>query len=101
MSNVSREVTFEAAAASSVLSQHQITVLLVDDQPMIGEAVRRMLATQPDIAFKYCQDPTQAIKMAQELKPTVILQDLVMPQMDGLTLVKFFRANPETRLVPM
>ena len=39
--------------------------------------------------------------MANELAPTVILQDLVMPEIDGLTLVKFFRANPATREVPM
>ncbi len=35
------------------------------------------------------------------MQPTVILQDLVMPGIDGLTLVKFFRANPATRQVPM
>jgi PleD family two-component response regulator len=33
---------------------------------------------------------------ANEFGPTVILQDLVMPEVDGLTLVKFFRANPAT-----
>ena len=35
------------------------------------------------------------------MAPTVILQDLVMPEIDGLTLVKFFRANPKTREVPL
>jgi sigma-B regulation protein RsbU (phosphoserine phosphatase) len=39
--------------------------------------------------------------MANELKPTVILQDLVMPDVDGLTLLKFFRANAATRETPM
>jgi phosphoserine phosphatase RsbU/P len=82
-------------------SAHRVTVLLVDDQPIVAEAVRRMLAPEADITFHYCQDPTQAIAQANALGPTVILQDLVMPELDGLTLVKFFRVNPATREVPL
>lgn len=82
-------------------AEHPVTVLLVDDQPIIAEAVRRMLTGEGDIRFHYCADPTQAIAQANALEPTVILQDLVMPEMDGLTLVKFFRANPKTREVPL
>ena len=81
--------------------EHPVTVLLVDDQAIIAEAVRRMLAAEADIRFHYCGDPTKAVEVANELSPTVILQDLVMPEIDGLTLVKFFRANPRTREVPM
>ncbi len=71
----------------------QITVLLIDDQAIIAEAIRRMLASETDIVFHYCNDPTQALKVAIEVQPTVILQDLVMPQMAGLLLVEFFRAK--------
>ncbi len=78
-----------------------ITVLLIDDQPIIAEAVRRMLADQTDIAFHYCQNPTHALETAAEIKPTVILQDLVMPDIDGLLLVRYFRANPGTQNVPL
>jgi CheY-like chemotaxis protein len=78
-----------------------VTVLLVDDQPIVGEAVRRMLASERDIVFHFCSDPARAIDTANTVQPTVILQDLVMPGIDGLTLVKFFRANPGTRQVPM
>jgi phosphoserine phosphatase RsbU/P len=82
-------------------TDHSVTVLLVDDQAIIAEAVRRMLVGESDISFHYCNDPTQAIELANRLTPTVILQDLVMPELDGLTLVKFFRANPSTREVPL
>ncbi len=88
-------------ATPVTLTEHRITVLLVDDQAIIGEAVRRMLATEEDIDFHYCQDATQAIKMANGIHPTVILQDLVMPEIDGLMLVRYFRANPATRDVPL
>jgi adenylate cyclase len=84
-----------------VLGSHPITVLLVDDQAMVGEAVRRLLAAQSDITFRYCQDPTRAVALAADIAPTVILQDLVMPQVDGLTMVLAFRAAPHTRDVPL
>jgi sigma-B regulation protein RsbU (phosphoserine phosphatase) len=83
------------------LTQHKVTVLLIDDQPMIGEAVRRMLAGEPDIVFHYCRDATKAVEEATRIRPTVILQDLVMPDIDGLTLVKTFRANEGTKETPM
>jgi len=82
------------------IKSYRITVLLVDDQPMIAEAVRRALVEE-DLDFHYCQDPTDAVKMATELQPTIILQDLVMPEIDGLTMVKFYRANPVLKLVPI
>ena len=84
----------------SSLTEYTVTVLLVDDQEMIGEAVRRMLASEKDIVLHYCSDPAQAINKALEVKPTVILQDLVMPEIDGLQLLRFFRANSVTRDIP-
>ena len=60
-----------------------------------------MLSTEQAIDFHYCQNPIQALKLANKVAPTVILQDLVMPQIDGLTLVRYFRANPLTRDVPI
>lgn len=88
-------------ASGNVEPHFPVTVLLVDDQPIIAEAIRRMLVDQPDIALYYCQDPTQAIALAEKISPTVILQDLVMPEIDGLLLVKYFRANSLTRNIPM
>lgn len=79
---------------------YPVTVLLIDDQEMIGEAVSRMLAHEKDIIFHYCSDPAQAINKALEVKPTVILQDLVMPEIDGLQLLRFLRANSLTRDIP-
>jgi class 3 adenylate cyclase/CheY-like chemotaxis protein len=82
-------------------SEGKLTVLLVDDQPLIGMTIRRMLAKEEDINFHYCDDPTQAILMANEIHPSVILQDMVMPQIDGWDLLKKFRANPATCNTPL
>jgi sigma-B regulation protein RsbU (phosphoserine phosphatase) len=82
-------------------AERPVTVLLIDDQAIVGQAVRQVAAGEPDIEFHFCQDPTKAIETANTVQPTVILQDLVMPQIDGLQLLKFFRANKATRLTPM
>ena len=76
-------------------------MLLVDDQQIVAEAIRRMLEGESDIDFHYCSDPAQALLRAKELAPTIILQDLVMPDIDGLLLLKFYRANEATRDIPI
>ncbi|PKL86045.1 MAG: response regulator [Ignavibacteriae bacterium HGW-Ignavibacteriae-1] len=81
--------------------EYKIKVLLVDDQLIVGEQVRRMLSQFDDIEYHFCQDPSKALPTAKEIKPTLILQDLIMPDIDGLTLVKFYRASQELKDVPI
>lgn len=76
-------------------------VLLVDDQAMIGEAVRRALSEETDLDFHFCSDPQQAVAVAQQIKPTVILQDLIMPGVDGLELLAQYRKAPGLHDVPI
>ncbi|MBX3381419.1 MAG: SpoIIE family protein phosphatase [Phycisphaeraceae bacterium] len=76
-------------------------VLLVDDQLIIGEAVRRILAAQQGIVFHFCQKGQEAVATAAKLQPTVILQDLVMPDADGLDLVRAYRQQEATGLTPL
>jgi len=87
--------------AATIPQNDTIVVLLIDDQPIVGHAVKDMLRGETDIQFHFCKEPLKAVELAKELSPTVILQDLVMPDIDGLTLLKFFRANASTREVPM
>lgn len=83
-----------------VIPQHPI-VLLVDDQRIIAEALRRILSREQDIALHVCDRGTSAVTEAVRVAPTVILQDLVMPDADGLDLVNAYRAEPATSLVPL
>jgi two-component system chemotaxis family response regulator WspR len=86
---------------AALRSDYPIVVLLVDDQPIVGEAVRRALSDDGDIRLHYCADPAIAVAHAMEIAPTVILQDLVMPGVDGLSMVRRFRVNPGTSHVPI
>jgi phosphoserine phosphatase RsbU/P len=94
-------MTKKAVSSATQLTKHEIKVLLIDDQAIIGKSVEKLLEKEEDISFFFCQDPTKALELAKELQPTVILQDLVMPELDGLTLLKYFRAFEETKEIPM
>ena len=76
-------------------------VLLVDDQAIVAAALRQMLEVEPDIRFYYCGDPERAIDDALKLRPTVILQDLVMPGTDGFSLLERYRQTPALDAVPV
>jgi len=94
------------APLASSHGKHHITVLLVDDQPSFGKVIRKLLADQPDINFHYCAKAIDALESAERIKPTVILQDLVMTGVDGsifdgLALVSAYRASAVTKDIPI
>jgi len=87
---------------STLLNTSQkITVLLVDDQKVIFEALKQLLLSEADIELHHCSDPSESISLANQIMPTIILQDLVMPGLNGLSLVRYFRANTTTHHVPL
>ncbi len=70
-------------------------VLVVDDQPMIIEAVRRHLQSDPNARVHGCGLALEALARAKDLLPAVILQDLTMTDGHGLDLVTAYRAEPK------
>jgi len=99
MTSISTKI--DMLASIPQVTAPSIMVLLVDDQAIIAQAVRRLLADVPDIDLHYCADPMNAIALANDIRPSVILQDLVMPSIDGLDLVRLFRSNHATAETPI
>ena len=95
------EISQVNIASGSHATQFKVRVLLVDDQLIIVEAVRRMLDGQPDIEFHYVSNAAAAVETAVMMKPTVILQDLVMPDVDGFTLIQSYREQESLAAVPV
>ncbi len=83
-------------------SHHAVSVLLVDDQLMIGEAVRRALVGEPDMHFHFCNDPKLA---AGESPGHRADRDPAgyrpVPGVNGLDLVRGYRADPATSRTPI
>lgn len=78
-----------------------LNILLVDDQRIVAEAIRRMLQDQQDMQLTYVSDPDQALSEARKVKPAVILQDLVMPGAHGLDLLAKYRADDICAKIPL
>ncbi|MFA6972535.1 MAG: diguanylate cyclase [Gallionella sp.] len=78
-----------------------IMVLLVDDQPFVAAMLQHELVNESDISLHYCQDPSQAVSTAEKIGPTVILLDITMPGIDGLTVCQSIRTNLSTRDIPV
>jgi two-component system response regulator WspF len=83
------------------VDRRAICVLLVDDQRFVGIALERLLKGEQDVQLHCCYHAVDAIVQANEINPTIILQDLVLPDIDGLTMVRLFRANPATADTPV
>lgn len=94
-------MTESASLPATASSLSAIKILVVDDQPITVESIRRLLASEPDIEVHACEDATLALSVAADIAPSVILQDLIMPNVDGMMLVKFFRAHPRTKDTPI
>jgi sigma-B regulation protein RsbU (phosphoserine phosphatase) len=93
--------SYTPAPSPVAITEHNIKVLLIDDQRIVGETIRRMLADIPGLEYKFCADPAVALAEAEAFGPTVILQDLVMPGVDGIDMVRSFHANPATATTPL
>jgi len=78
-----------------------IRVLLVDDQRLVNAAIASMLRPEGDLELKWCGEGAKALEAAREFKPQVILQDLVLPDADGLDIVTAMRADPELKDIPL
>ena len=70
----------------------KIRILIVDDHPVVREGLHGMLAAQPDFdVVGEAADGAAGVAMAMELTPDVILMDLRMPGMDGVSAIKTLR----------
>src|SRR4051812_20486905 len=78
-----------------------IRVLVVDDHPLVREVLTDLLAATDDIAVVgQCVDGSEVAAAVAEARPDVLLLDVQMPKVDGLTAARAVRsAHPEVRIV--
>jgi DNA-binding NarL/FixJ family response regulator len=79
----------------------QITVLLVDDHALVRKGFRRMIEDDPEVSIVgEASDGKQAVQLAQQLKPQVIVMDMAMPEMDGVQATReILRHLPKTAIL--
>jgi DNA-binding NarL/FixJ family response regulator len=81
--------TVDARGPQSGTGEEKIRVLLADDQALVRAGFRSLLDTQPDIeVVGEAQDGEEAVRLAGELTPDVVLMDIRMPGVDGLAATR-------------
>jgi len=80
-----------------------IRVLIVDDHAVVRMGLRTFFDLQPDIeVVGEAADGSEGVAMARRLEPDVVLMDLLMPNMDGITAIGRIKSErPETEIVTM
>ena len=79
----------------------KITVLLVDDHALVRRGFRRMLEDEPDMVVAgEAGDGEQAVKLARELKPQVVVMDCALPKLNGLDATRqILEEQPQTAVL--
>ena len=80
---------------------NKITVLLVDDHSLVRRGFRRILEDETDLAvIGEAGDGAEAVRLAKELQPRVIVMDCALPSMNGLDATrKILGAHPDTAVL--
>lgn len=81
----------------------KIRVLLVDDHHVVRQGLVMFLGLDPELqVVGEAADGAQAVQLADQVKPDVILMDILMPVMDGLTAIqKIKQAHPEIEIIAL
>lgn len=80
-----------------------IRILLVDDHAVVRQGLKMFLGTDPDlIVVGEASDGAQALAVARELKPDIVLMDLLMPVMNGIEATAAVRRElPDTEVIAL
>ena len=83
------------------MTEHRIRLLVCDDYPVVRSGLRGMLRTQPDFeVVAEASSGLQAVALAHQYRPHVVLMDLRMPEMDGATATAEIKsAHPEIHVL--
>lgn len=78
-----------------------ITIILVDDHPFVRQGLRTVLESQPNYrVIGEAEDGLSALEMVEQLKPEVLIVDLMMPGLNGLEVTRrVHKLLPQTKIV--
>ncbi|MDQ4063284.1 MAG: response regulator transcription factor [Actinomycetota bacterium] len=83
------------------MSEQQIRILITDDHPVVRTGLRGMINGEPDFeVVGEAENGKEAVALTGDLRPQVVLMDLRMPEMDGVTAIGHIKAkHPEIHVL--
>ncbi|MDI1483783.1 response regulator [Polyangium sp. y55x31] len=75
-------------------------ILIVEDDALSADVLRRWLGRR-GFVVKIAKDGAEGVRLARETPPALVLMDLSLPVLDGLSATRALREAPETRAVPI
>jgi len=90
----------DAADVDAAAAAGRNTILVVDDDPVVHDLMSRYLNKEGFRAVN-ASDGAEAVRLAKQVHPIAITLDVMMPRMDGWTVLTTLKADPETADIPV
>ena len=84
----------------SIENQNAKTILIIDDDPTVSELIKRQL-TKDAYNVVIANNGKEGIELARKIKPNLITLDILMPEMDGWSVLRTLKADPEVSKIPV
>jgi len=84
----------------SIENQNAKTILIIDDDPTVSELIKRQL-TKDSYNVVIANNGKEGIELARKIKPDLITLDILMPEMDGWSVLRTLKADPEVSKIPV
>ena len=77
------------------------SILLIDDEPNLAQVIAVCLESFKGWKVQIANSGKAGLSIVESLKPDAILLDVMMPEMDGITVFQHLQQNPETQNIPV
>ncbi|MBN2501808.1 MAG: pyridoxal-phosphate dependent enzyme [Anaerolineales bacterium] len=89
------------AALNRVTPERYSRVLIADDHPHVRRLIRRIMQAQGNYTLLEAKDGRTAVEMIRKEKPDLVILDLMMPEMDGFSVLDAMKTDPDTAHIPV
>ncbi len=86
---------------NTIQNKNAKTILVIDDDPTVSELIKRQLTKDVSYNVIIANNGKDGLKLAKQIKPNLITLDILMPEMDGWSVLRTLKADPEVSSIPV